>query len=198
MPPVMELIRRVRVRAGKRERRTPPCHNRQVPSLSSNPAVSGASSDDRTRARRPARAQWSLLSRFASVGVVNTLVDFGLFLFLVGLGLHAVPANLLSTAAGMGVSFTGNRRFVFRATGNRKRELVLFVVVCGTGVWLVQPAVILGVGAMLSAGTTLSSLAVAPMSKAAAIVVAAMWNFVLYRRLVFRPAGPGEKGPQTS
>ena len=153
---------------------------------------------DRRRADRPARAQWSLLSRFASVGVVNTLVDFGLFLALVGLGLHAVPANLLSTAAGMAVSFAGNRRFVFGATGNRRREVFLFVVVCGTGVWLVQPAVILGVAAVLSGGTTLHPLVIAPVAKAAAIVVAAVWNFVLYRRLVFRSASPRENGVEAS
>jgi putative flippase GtrA len=160
--------------------------------------VSGVRSDDRVRARGPARAQLSLLSRFASVGVVNTLVDFGLFLLLVGLGLHTVPANLLSTTAGMAVSFAGNRRFVFGATGNRRRELALFVVVCGAGVWLVQPGVILGLSAVMSAGTNLSAFVIAPLSKAAAIVVAAIWNFVLYRRLVFRPAGPREKGPKTS
>lgn len=152
-------------------------------------------SDDRTAAGEPVRTRWSLLSRFASVGVVNTLVDFSLFVLLVGLGMHAVPANLLSTGAGMGVSFLGNRRFVFGATGNRTRELVLFVVVCGVGVWLIQPAVILGVSASLSAGTSLAELAIAPVAKGAAIVVAAVWNFLLYRRLVFRPVTPRQEGP---
>ena len=155
-------------------------------------------SDDRTATTEPVRTRWALLSRFASVGVVNTLVDFGLFLLLVALGMHAVPANLLSTAAGMGVSFAGNRRFVFGATGNRTRELVLFIVVCGAGVWLIQPAVILGVSAALSAGTTLSTLAIAPVAKGSAIVVAAVWNFLLYRRLVFRPAAPRQEGPEAS
>lgn len=155
-------------------------------------------SGDATRARTVNRARFSLLSRFASVGVVNTLVDFGLFLLLVGLGLHAVPANLLSTAAGMAVSFAGNRRFVFGATGDRRRELVLFVLVCGAGVWLIQPAVILGLGTALSAGTGLSALVITPVSKAAAIVVAAVWNFVLYRQLVFRVAAPHQRGPEAS
>lgn len=144
------------------------------------------------------QGRFSLLSRFASVGVVNTLVDFGLFLLFVGLGLPAVPANLLSTSAGMAVSFAGNRRFVFGSTGDRRRELVLFVLVCGAGVWLIQPAVILGADAALSAGAGLSALVIAPVSKATAIVVAAVWNFLLYRRLVFRATAPSQKGTETS
>jgi putative flippase GtrA len=161
-------------------------------------ATAGVGSDDAMRARTVDRARFSLLSRFASVGVVNTIVDFALFLLLVGLGLHAVAANLVSTAAGMAVSFAGNRRFVFGATGDRRRELVLFVLVCGAGVWLIQPAVILGVGAALGAGTNLSALLIAPVSKAAAIVVAAVWNFVLYRQLVFRAAPSHQRGTKAS
>lgn len=160
--------------------------------------MTSADLDATARATGLPRTRWSLLSRFASVGVVNTVVDFGLYVTLVSLGLGAVPANFISTAAGMAVSFAGNRRFVFGTTSNRTREILLFIAVCGTGVWVIQPAVILGVGATISAATSLPALSVQPLSKAAAIVVAAAWNFVLYRRLVFRAATAREKGPKRS
>jgi putative flippase GtrA len=136
----------------------------------------------------------SVVARFASVGVVNTLVDFGLFLGLVAVGTSAVPANTLSTAAGMAVSFLGNRRFVFGGTGNRFRELALFVLVCGTGIWLIQPLVIVSLTSALAALWAGPEVVVAAIAKLGGILVAAVWNFALYGRLVFRTATETEKG----
>jgi putative flippase GtrA len=140
----------------------------------------------------------SLLARFASVGVANTLVDFGLFLLLIAAGMSAVPANAVSTAAGMAVSFLGNRRFVFGATDNKFREMVLFLVVCGTGIWLIQPLVIVGLTTALAGSTSLPEVVVAAMAKTGGILIAAVWNFALYSRLVFRAADEATKGPKAS
>ncbi len=124
--------------------------------------------------------------RFASWGVVNTLVDFLLYLVLVVAGLPVVAANFVSTSAGMCVSFYGNRRFVFGASGRTTRALVLFLVVAGTGVWLIQPAVILATASWLPLGDVRIPGVETWLPKAAAIAMAMVWNFLLYKHLVFR------------
>ena len=69
------------------------------------------------------------------------------------------------------------------------RDGVSGLIVCGTGIWLIQPLVIIGLTTALI-GTGAPTAAVAAVAKAAGILVAAIWNFALYRRLVFRPADP--------
>ncbi|NTW41678.1 MAG: GtrA family protein [Cellulomonadaceae bacterium] len=132
----------------------------------------------------------SVIARFASVGVVNTLVDLGLYVLFRGLGMPLLLANTLSTSAGMAVSFFGNRSFVFGATDNRRREITLFVIVCGLGIWVVQPAVIAGVGRLAELAGLGEGFLVDTSAKIAAILVAAVWNFVLYGRVVFRGGRP--------
>lgn len=133
------------------------------------------------------------ISRFASVGVVNTLVDFGAFLLLSLLGMPAVGANVISTSLGMAVSFVGNRRFVFDARGGKVKQLVLFLVVAGIGVWVIQPTVIvLLMRAAESGGIGTGALTLAG-AKTAAIAVAAVWNFLLYKHLVFSKPGGGDR-----
>lgn len=130
----------------------------------------------------------SVLARFASVGVVNTLVDLVLYVVLSSLGVGLVLANFLSTSAGMAVSFVGNRRFVFGGTSNRRREIALFVIVCGLGIWVIQPAVIISAGWALDNSPSLPLLFENAVPKIAAILVAAVWNYVLYSKVVFRRA----------
>ncbi|MFF2621519.1 GtrA family protein [Oerskovia jenensis] len=128
----------------------------------------------------------SVIARFASVGVVNTLVDFVIYVVLFAVGVPVVVANAISTTAGMAVSFVGNRRFVFGRTDDRRREILLFVVVCGLGIWVIQPVMILLVGEALSRTLDLPDVVVGATAKGVAILVAAVWNYFLYSRLVFR------------
>lgn len=149
------------------------------------PASGGTRAGDGLRARLRLVAQHQV-ARFASVGVANTLVDLGLFVLLTLLGMAVVPANFLSTSAGMAVSFLGNRRFVFGATGHVVREVTLFTVVCAIGIWVIQPLLILGVSDLLERlGIDLGDLGLW-FAKCVAILVAAVWNFFLYKHLVFR------------
>ncbi|MFS0700153.1 GtrA family protein [Cellulomonas sp. 179-A 4D5 NHS] len=139
----------------------------------------------RARLSRAARHQ---VGRFASVGVVNTLVDLGLFLLLSWAGAGLLLANTVSTTAGMAVSFLGNRRFVFGRTGHVVREVTLFFVVCAIGIWVIQPAVIVAVVAVVDAVLPAWSALGLVAGKCSGILVAAVWNFFLYKHLVFRPA----------
>lgn len=139
-----------------------------------------------------ARLRASVLARFASVGVVNTLVDLGLYVGLVLAGVPTLAANVVSTSAGMAVSFAGNRRFVFGSTGNRAREVTLFLLVCGLGIWAVQPAVIVAVTSLLTGRVDVPAVVLAAAPKVVAIGTAAVWNYVLYSRVVFR-GGPHDR-----
>lgn len=140
----------------------------------------------------------SVVARFASVGVVNTIVDFGLYVVLFALGLAPFLANFLSTSAGMAVSFAGNRRFVFGATDNRSREIALFVVVCGLGIWGVQPLMILATTSLLTGWGATSAAVLGPVPKVVAIIVAAVWNYVLYSRVVFRDGTLSQDGREAA
>ena len=129
----------------------------------------------------------SVLARFASVGVVNTLVDLLLYVALAWLGVGIVLANFISTSAGMAVSFAGNRRFVFGGSESRAREITLFIIVCGLGIWVIQPLIIFWASGMLDRLFDLPSVFFSSIPKILAILVAAVWNYLLYSRLVFRP-----------
>lgn len=132
------------------------------------------------------RLRRSILVRFASVGIINTIVDFVVYVVLYAFGVTPVLANFVSTSAGLAVSFLGNSRFVFGASKTRTREVVLFVVVAGVGIWLIQPAVILGATATLRAWDVENVAVIGSASKILAIGVAAVWNYLLYSRLVWR------------
>ncbi|MCG8921126.1 GtrA family protein [Lentzea sp. CC55] len=131
--------------------------------------------------------------RFGLVGIGNTLVDLVGYTVLFALGTPLVIANLISTTTGMALSFTLNRSFTFRAAGGGTvRQVVLFVLVTGVGLWVIQPLMIMATrGAFSGLPETLAIAA----PKLAGICVALVWNYVLYSRLVFRPAAEPAKEP---
>jgi putative flippase GtrA len=133
------------------------------------------------------RTATAIRLRFGLVGVANTLVDLVAYTVLVAAGLPFYPANLISTSAGMALSFTLNRTFTFRAAGGDLRtQAVLFVLVTAAGLWLVQPLVI-----TLCAGPFrgLSGVAAIVGPKLAGLAVGLVWNYTLYHRFVFRHRG---------
>ncbi|GAB2853016.1 GtrA family protein [Lentzea nigeriaca] len=131
--------------------------------------------------------------RFGLVGVGNTLVDLVGYTVLFALGTPLVIANLISTTMGMALSFTLNRSFTFRASGGGMvRQVLLFVLVTGIGLWAIQPLVIV-LTRDLFAGLPETLAIAAP--KFVGICVALVWNYVLYSRLVFRPVEEPVKEP---
>lgn len=129
------------------------------------------------------------LLRFVLVGTINTAVDVVIYTVLVQVGTALVPANLISTTCGLVVSFVLNRSFVFRAGGaaplkERLRQVLLFVVTTGFGLWVLQPLLILLVTSLL-VGTPIHGLALVLIPKLAATCVTLVWNYLLYSLLVF-------------
>jgi putative flippase GtrA len=68
----------------------------------------------------------ALVSRFVAGGALNTAFGFAVIFLLMALGVAAVTANVSGYAIGLLLSFTVNRRFVFRAGGAISRELLRY------------------------------------------------------------------------
>lgn len=70
------------------------------------------------------------LVRFASVGVLNTLLGYAvIFLCMYALDQGAVLSNVIGYAFGLVTSFVLNRSFTFRSTGAVLPEAVRFLVI---------------------------------------------------------------------
>lgn len=120
------------------------------------------------------------IARFASVGIVNTALDFGVLFILVNLGVARIPANVISTTVAFIFSFTANRRYTFRSSGDMRRQLILFTIVTLFGLWGLQ-SVVLWVGGQLVGTETLALFA----TKIVATIVTLIWNYLMYARVVF-------------
>ena len=123
--------------------------------------------------------------RFALVGGVNTVIDFGILFFLVSIGLDKIPSNFISTSVAFIFSFFANKTFTFKSTGgNAKREFILFIVVTIFGLWVLQPIIISLVSFTLTP-LTVADAAVLFVAKLAATLVSLVWNYIMYSRFVF-------------
>jgi putative flippase GtrA len=149
--------------------------------------------------------------RFAAVGVVNTLLDYVLFIALTKI--FSLPlslvwiAKLVSGTVAIANSFYLNRRWVFRAGGARLAQAARFVAATVIGVYVIQTSLTHvfatsypGVGTALYdvienvgladafPGILTEALAI----KTAAFVIATSasmtFNFLAYRFWVFRPS----------
>lgn len=140
--------------------------------------------------RRGVSAQNILRSekiRFGLVGAFNTGVDFGVLFILARLmGVPTLVANVVSTTCALIVSYTLNKKAVFRNTDTRNhRQVLLFVVVTLAGLWGVQSAVIMASTAMLHGLITNSGLLLL-VTKGIATLFSLVWNYLWYSRVVFR------------
>ena len=119
-----------------------------------------------------------VITRFSTVGVVNTAVDLSLFLILRTLGFNIITANILSTSAALINSFFLNHSYTFRLSSPKAfRQFVKFAVITIFGLWVLQPLII-----MLAAQFTSSEL----LSKLLAIAVSMAWNYIWYSKYIFR------------
>lgn len=123
--------------------------------------------------------------RFGLVGVVNTGLDFGILFLLHSLGLTSVVANYISTSIAFVFSFSANRKFTFRSSGNIKRELTLFLFFTLIGLWVIQPIVLLITEPMLRSMHLEDWISLLG-AKFIATCVSLIWNYLWYSRVVFK------------
>jgi putative flippase GtrA len=125
---------------------------------------------------RLAKHQKSFL-RFCAVGLVNTLIDFGLFALLYySAGWPLLGAHGASFSAATANSYVLNRKWTFgEAAGSHRRQFPKFIAVAC-------------VGLILSAGVIylLKNLMVVWLAKICAIGAGIAWNYCGTRFLVFK------------
>lgn len=121
--------------------------------------------------------------RFAFIGGINTALDFGILFLLTALGLDKLVANFFSTSVAFVFSFFANRTFTFKSTGSAKKQFLPFLAVTLTGLWVLQPLVILAITQLLHSLDQALALFIA---KLIATVVSLIWNYILYSRFVFK------------
>jgi putative flippase GtrA len=119
------------------------------------------------------------MAKFALIGLLNTGVDFAVFMALVyALGVPSMWAQAVSYGCGITNSYWWNRKWTFRAEGKVNwRELLRFVVLNGLS-FAAATAVLLGLQ---------HGLGWAPATaKAASILMSLAVNYAGSRYWVFR------------
>ena len=123
---------------------------------------------------------------FGLVGIVNTLIDLGVFLFAYnGLALALVPANLLAWLVAVSASYAMNTYTTFAAESGRTLRWRAYGTFVLSGV----------AGVIANTATLVAASYVMPVlpAKLCAIAVSFAVNFSLSHFVVFRPRGEGER-----
>jgi len=140
--------------------------------------------------------------KFGVVGVANTFLDFFIFNFCSKfLRLALLPSNTISTTIAMTFSFIANRKVVFKE-GDRSalHQALIFFAVTAFGLYVLQNGIIhfLAIawpGPLLAAVKVVRHLGLNMFSdafyvnngaKAVGTVVSLAWNFIMYKKVVFR------------
>lgn len=124
--------------------------------------------------------------RFIVVGVINTVIDFGIMNILKIVGLPTIAANTISTGVAMVCSFFLNKKYTFKDAGsNYVRQIVLFFVFTMIGIWGIQNGAIYLITAYLP-HFGLSDQLFANAAKLLASVFSLTWNYLTYNRFVFK------------
>ena len=126
------------------------------------------------------------IGRFAIVGTINTIIDFGLLFLLTFLGLPKLAANTVSTGTAFVFSFFANKKYTFKSTSkNIKYEIVSFVIVTLFGLWVMQNGMIWLTTPLIKNLITNEQISLF-VAKLFATAVSLIWNYCLYERIVFR------------
>ena len=120
--------------------------------------------------------------RFVLTGGLSAVVDFGLYVLMLWLGLHVNVAKTLSFIAGTTTAYLINRRWTFQAAPSTAR----FVAVCG--LYAVTYAVQVGINYALYTVWDEKPWRV-PVAFVIAQGTATVINFVVQRLVIFRWAG---------
>ena len=121
-------------------------------------------------------------TRFVITGGLSAIVDFGLYVLLLALGLHVNVAKTLSFIAGTTTAYLINRRWTFQAPPSRARFVAVMVL------YALTYAVQVGINYVFYL-----QFAGKPWQVPVAFVIAqgtaTVINFVVQRAVIFRWAG---------
>ncbi len=128
----------------------------------------------------PLRGQ---LTRFVLTGGLSAIVDFGLLLVLMRLGLGHTPAKACSFIAGTTTAYLINRRWTFRAEPSRRRFLAVVALYAVT--FALQVGLFSGLFIVLE-GRQWRPILVSTVAFVIAQGVATTVNFVVQRSVIFK------------
>jgi putative flippase GtrA len=125
------------------------------------------------------------IASFATIGLANTAIDFGVFTFAYKfLEIPLVPANVLSWLVAVSGSYVMNSLITFHAESGRALHFRGYLTFVASG--------ILGVVASTAALVALSTLMPVIAAKLGSIAVAFVVNFAMAHFVVFRVKVPSE------
>lgn len=126
---------------------------------------------------------------FSVIGGINTALDFIILFVLTSFGIKIFIANIFSTGITFIISFLMNKKITFKSVSNNKkeliREMVLFILVTLFGLWVIQNIAIstaMPIFENLLKNKRISLL----LSKLIATIFSLIWNFILYKKVVFK------------
>jgi putative flippase GtrA len=132
--------------------------------------------------------------RFASVGILNTLIDATLFAILHVGGIDVAVANFISSFAGLLVSLLLNSRYTFGVGRLTLRQVTLFIGINLFGLWILQPLAIVAllygfhhvpITASLAQKMASDNFTISFLASLGATVSTFAWNYLLYSRFVY-------------
>ena len=116
--------------------------------------------------------------RYLITGGVSAALEYGLFaLLLKGLGWTPVHAHMLAYVVVAALNFALNRNWTFKSNGHVHKQMVYYLLLLLCNFWA-SSGVIFVLTAWLGIPALLAKLLVMGM------VVG--WNFVLYKRVIYR------------
>jgi putative flippase GtrA len=126
------------------------------------------------------------MATFATIGLGNTLIDFGVFTFAYKfLELPLVPSNVLSWLIAVSGSYVMNSLITFHAESGRTLNRKGYLTFVASG--------ILGVIAATTALVVLSYFMPVFAAKLGSILVGFVVNFTMAHFVVFRPKLPADE-----
>jgi len=123
------------------------------------------------------------LTRFIITGGFSAIVDFGLLVILMALGLGHTPAKAISFIAGTTTAYLINRRWTFRASPSTRRFVAVVVLYAVT--FALQVGLFSILFTLLTA-QSLSQLSVQIIAFVIAQGIATTVNFIVQRSVIFR------------
>ena len=107
---------------------------------------------------------------------------------LKALGINVAFSNIVSTGVTFIISFILNKKITFNSTNKTKqeniKEFLSFTIITLFGLWAIQTLVIYIITSILS--NILISNITLFIAKIIATIFSLIWNFVLYKKVVFK------------
>lgn len=140
--------------------------------------------------------------RFLIAGSFNTAVDFLLLNVLtLAFGLPVLVANSLSVLLGICISYALNHFFVFRYPGRiTVKKFLYFFLVTGFSSLVIQNVIIylfevlfdteFGNSLLIFPGAEERHILAINVAKLVAVLTGLIWNFLIYKYVVFRKPAP--------